>query len=98
MNSAAATRLLIHGRVQGVGYRAWFAGEARSRGLSGWVRNRRAGGVEALLFAEAAALAELLAACHMGPPAASVTHIDILEIEPGDADERFTGFDVRPTV
>ncbi|MGA0564868.1 acylphosphatase [Ancylobacter sp. VNQ12] len=98
MNSAVATRLLIHGRVQGVGYRAWLAGEARRRGLSGWVRNRRAGSVEALLFAEEAALAELLVACRMGPPTASVTRIEILEIEPGEADGPFTGFDVRPTI
>lgn len=98
MTSATATRLLIHGHVQGVGYRAWFAREAERRGLSGWVRNRRAGGVEALLFAEEHALAELIAACRQGPPLARVSHIDILAVEPGEAGEPSPGIDRRPTL
>ena len=92
-----ATRLVIHGRVQGVGYRAWFANQARGRGLSGWVRNRRTGSVEALLLAEAAALAELIAASRIGPPAAHVTEIEIVEIASGAAGEPGIGFEVRPT-
>jgi acylphosphatase len=44
-----AVHLVITGQVQGVGYRAWFADEAQERGLSGWVRNRRDGSVEAVV-------------------------------------------------
>ena len=44
-----ARHLSIHGRVQGVGYRAWVEDEADSLGLSGWVRNRRDGTVEAVV-------------------------------------------------
>lgn len=97
MTAAPATRLLIHGQVQGVGYRVWFAREAERRGLSGWVRNRHAGGVEALLFAGEDALIELIAACRRGPLLARVSHIDILAVAPGEAGEPFDGIERRPT-
>jgi acylphosphatase len=70
-----AIRLRIEGRVQGVGYRAWLEREARSRGLRGWVRNRRDGSVEALLIGAAEALEAAIAACAQGPRHASVTGI-----------------------
>ncbi len=38
-------RVVVHGRVQGVGYRAWTQYKARQRNLDGWVRNRRDGTV-----------------------------------------------------
>jgi acylphosphatase len=71
-----AIRLRIEGRVQGVGYRAWLEREARSRGLRGWVRNRRDGSVEALLIGAAGALEAVIAACARGPRHASVTGIE----------------------
>ena len=43
-------RVTITGRVQGVGYRAWVEREASRRRLDGWVRNRRDGAVEAVVF------------------------------------------------
>ncbi|MBI1276164.1 acylphosphatase [bacterium] len=69
--------LIITGRVQGVGYRAWMAATARQLGITGWVRNRREGTVEAVISGEEKQLDDLLAACQDGPPAARVEHIDV---------------------
>ena len=55
-----AVRLVITGRVQGVGFRAWTCGEARRRGLRGWVRNRHDGSVEALLIGAPEAVEAML--------------------------------------
>ncbi|MCJ9736485.1 acylphosphatase, partial [Bradyrhizobium sp. PRIMUS42] len=43
--SRAILQVMIRGRVQGVGYRAWVEHQATTSGLEGWVRNRRDGGV-----------------------------------------------------
>ncbi len=71
----SAKRLLIAGRVQGVGYRHWMSAEAVRLGVSGWVRNRADGTVEALVHGDAAAVEELLRACRRGPPLAEVLRI-----------------------
>jgi len=70
-----AVHLLIHGRVQGVGYRAWFQAEADRRGLSGWVRNLRSGDVEAVVDGRPEAVEALVAACRDGPIGARVDGI-----------------------
>lgn len=74
-------RLIIAGRVQGVGYRHFAAGKARLLGLDGWVRNRRDGTVELLARGMPAVLDELVEACRIGPPAAVVHAIDIQDDE-----------------
>jgi acylphosphatase len=71
-------RLIIQGRVQGVSYRWWAVGEARARGLNGWVRNRRDGSVEVLVSGPAAVVEDLIEACRQGPPAARVTDIEVV--------------------
>ncbi len=82
-----AKRLRITGQVQGVGYRAWMTRTAVRLGVSGWVRNRGDGTVEALLYGDPAAVEELLRACRRGPAGAIVTllHEDLAEpeTEPG---------------
>lgn len=82
-----AKRLRIEGEVQGVGYRAWMVREAVRLGVSGWVRNRGDGSVEALVHGDTAAVEELLRACRRGPLAAVVTliHEELAEpaAEPG---------------
>jgi acylphosphatase len=69
-------RVTIKGRVQGVGFRAWTEMEASARGISGWVRNRLNGDVEALFAGPAEAVEALCAACWRGPPSARVTGVD----------------------
>jgi len=69
-------RLIISGRVQGIGYRAWMVEKARELGVSGWVRNRIDGSVEALVAGETAAVEELLRLCRRGPRLAVVVSIE----------------------
>lgn len=87
--AARNVHLRITGRVQGVGFRDWLAGEARSRGLSGWVRNRRDGSVEAVLAGGDAALDSVVTACRRGPPSAQVDGVAagaaVADPEPGFA-------------
>lgn len=78
MNERRAVQVLIHGRVQGVGFRAWTERTARAHGLDGWVRNRHSGEVEALFAGEADAVARMLEQCATGPRAAVVTKVEIL--------------------
>ncbi|PZW43153.1 acylphosphatase [Humitalea rosea] len=67
-----ARHLLISGRVQGVGFRHWLERAAREAGVSGWVRNRAGGEVEAVLAGDPTAVARLVARCRGGPPGADV--------------------------
>ena len=69
-------RLCIRGRVQGVGFRDAMSREAERLGVTGWVRNRAAGDVEAVAQGGTAALDALLAWARRGPPAACVEHVD----------------------
>lgn len=69
-------RVLIHGRVQGVGFRESMIFEATRLGARGWVRNRTDGAVEAVFDAAPAARAALLAWARRGPGIALVTHIE----------------------
>lgn len=70
-----AVRVRIEGRVQGVWFRTWTMREATVRGLSGWVRNRADGTVEALFCGPQAAVADMIRECWRGPSAARVTDV-----------------------
>lgn len=95
MTGAPVTRrVVVRGRVQGVGFRWWMVEEARGLGLAGWVRNRRDGTVEAVLHGPADAVAELLRRCAIGPPAARVRAVEEFD-EPGPVGP---GFRQLPTV
>lgn len=71
----------IIGRVQGVWYRAWTRDEALKRNLTGWVRNRIDGSVEALFHGPEDTVHQMIEACYQGPPAARV---DLIEINKTD--------------
>jgi acylphosphatase len=75
-------RVVIHGRVQGVGFRAWTEVTALDRRLQGWVRNRRDGSVEALFVGSVEAVAAMIAACNDGPPGSRVDKVDQREGTP----------------
>ncbi len=68
--------MIVRGRVQGVGYRAFVEHEALRRGLQGWVRNCRDGSVEALFAGPPAVVADMIAACRRGPFSARVDALD----------------------
>jgi acylphosphatase len=87
-------RLRIEGRVQGVGYRDWAVREAQSRGLRGWVRNRRDGSVEALLIGDAAEVEDMVNACRRGPRLAQVTAVNAAP----EADDGSLGFHQASTL
>ena len=68
--------LVIRGRVQGVGYRAFVEDAALDHGVAGWVRNRRNGEVEAVFAGPAAAVAQVTQACRHGPRGARVDSVE----------------------
>jgi acylphosphatase len=72
-------RVVVRGRVQGVGYRAWTEEAALRRDLDGWVRNRRDGTVEAIFSGPAEAVEAMIAACRQGPRGARVDAVDVEE-------------------
>lgn len=69
------TRVLIEGRVQGVGYRNWLRKIALEHHVNGWVRNKNDGRVEALLGGYQSNVKDIIASCYQGPPAASVRRV-----------------------
>ena len=71
--------VVMRGRVQGVGYRAFVEHEALRLGLDGWVRNRRDGTVEAVFSGVDDVVAAMIDACRRGPSAARVEAVDAEE-------------------
>ena len=90
-----AKRLSITGVVQGVGYRAAFRIEARALKLSGWVRNRLDGSVEATVSGENAALDKIIDWSRRGPPGARVREVSIADMD--DAAVTNGTFKILPT-
>jgi acylphosphatase len=89
-----AWRLVVLGRVQGVGFRWWAVDMAERLSLRGWVRNRRDGSVEIHAIGPADAVDEFARACESGPPAARVTSVERFPAE----DDGSVGFEHRGTV
>lgn len=81
MSERQIVRLIIEGRVQGVGYRAFLIGEALALDLAGWTRNRRDGSVEAVAAGTRAALDALVVAARRGP---RLARVEAVREEPAD--------------
>jgi acylphosphatase len=84
--------LHIFGQVQGVGFRYHFSAQAQALGVSGWVRNRRGGSVEAMVEGTPEAVEALVSWARVGPAAASVERVEV-----SAAEGAFAGFELRPT-
>jgi acylphosphatase len=84
--------LHIFGLVQGVGFRYHFSDQAQRLGVTGWVRNRRGGSVEALIAGAPEAVEALIAWARVGPAAAQVERVEV-----SAAEGEFAGFELRPT-
>jgi acylphosphatase len=85
-------RLAISGRVQGVGFRYSMERKARGLGVTGWVRSRRDGGVEATVQGTPEAVAAITEWARRGPPGALVT-----DLEESEGSGDYASFDTRPT-
>jgi len=92
--------ILVRGRVQGVGYRAFVEHEALRRGLEGWVRNRRDSSVEAVFAGAQEKVDAMIEACRRGPYSGRVDALDQREGSEDELKRRAPGdvFSVLPTV
>ena len=77
MSETIARRLVAHGRVQGVWFRESMRRKAEALGVTGWVRNRMDGTVEALVQGAPEAVDAIVAWARRGPERANVTHLDV---------------------
>ena len=84
-------RVVVTGRVQGVFFRDTTRRRAESAGVSGWVRNRDDGAVEAVFEGRPTVVDEMVDFCRRGPGRAEVATVDVIEEEP----EGIEGFRVR---
>jgi acylphosphatase len=74
-------KVIIRGRVQGVGFRDWIERQALRAGLAGYVRNRREGTVELVISGSEAQVAAMLEQCRKGPRLAAVKDLEVLPEE-----------------
>jgi acylphosphatase len=84
-------RLLVHGRVHGVGFRVFVARAAASRGVAGWARNRPDGTVEVVLEGEPESVDSVTSLCREGPRGAQVGRVETFAEHP----DGLSGFDIR---
>ena len=100
MTDEMIRHVVVRGRVQGVGYRAFVEYEAMQRGLRGWVRNRRDGSVEAVFAGPRAVVEAMIEACRRGPMSARVSALDQREGTETDLSGSAEGdlFEVLPTI
>lgn len=86
--------LQIFGSVQGVGYRAWTQFTAKNMNLTGWVRNRSDGTVEAVVTGPEKTVTNFVSACYQGPASANVENISVRD----GVSEDLENFEIRNTL
>ena len=84
-----SVRLIISGLVQGVGFRSWLQHQADLLQLTGWVKNRPDGAVEALVTGEERTINEIIDLCREGPPGTTVQAIKIDEVVAHESSTEF---------
>jgi acylphosphatase len=89
MSERVRRRVVVHGRVQGVFFRDSTQREAERRGVTGWVRNRDDGAVEAVFEGDPEAVERLVRFCEEGPRSADVERVETADEEP----EGLSGFE-----
>ncbi len=89
-----ARRIIVRGRVQGVGFRYSMVDAAYSLGVDGWVRNRGDGSVEAFVQGDPPIVERMVTWCRHGPPGARVSAVDV---DAGTPDPALSGFATHPT-
>jgi acylphosphatase len=72
-------KVVVHGRVQGVFFRATCARRAEALGVDGWVRNRSDGTVEAVFAGPGGPVGAMLDWCRQGPDLARVEDLELTE-------------------
>ena len=82
----------IHGKVQGVWFRASTKQKAEQLGLTGWVRNTENGCVEAVFEGEEKQIKQILNWCHMGPP---LSKVEKVETKNQTVTNGFEGFKIK---
>lgn len=80
----SAVQIQLHGRVQGVGLRAWLRQLGLAMGLEGWARNRHDGWVELVLSGAPDAIDAAIVLIERGPPGARIEDVAVRPAEPGD--------------
>ena len=90
METMVCSRVIISGKVQGVFFRAETQGMAQRLGVSGWVRNKPDGTVEALFCGTPEKIDTAIAWCRQGSPASRVARVDIFPEEPADMLQDFS--------
>lgn len=77
MSERRIVHVVLRGRVQGVGFRAWTQHQAELHGLEGWARNRRDGSVEAVFAGRQEAVEAMLKVCRQGPRGSRVETVEV---------------------
>ena len=84
--------LVISGKVQGVGFRYWMKNLATNNNISGWVKNRSSGDVEALIIGQEKEVQKLIKQCKIGPCSATIQNIQINDYNQDCSEKGFNIF------